>query len=146
MGFLDSIFGKKEDTSSTPKSNGKVLIVEDEKMLADALEIKLKNEGYTVFKAENGQAGLDMIIANKPNIVLLDLMMPIMNGKQMLQKLREMPEFKNLPVIVLTNAGEADNIKETKFYYNAIDFLIKSNVSAEEIVNKVKVLVGTKSA
>jgi DNA-binding response OmpR family regulator len=140
MGIFDFIGGKKND-QPVIQSKGKVLIVEDEKMLADALELKLKNEGYEVLKAENGQAGLDIVNTNKPNIILLDLMMPIMNGKQMLQKLREIPEFKTLPVIVLTNAGDADNIKETKMYYNASDFLIKSNVSPEDIVNKVKMLV-----
>jgi DNA-binding response OmpR family regulator len=144
MGFLDSILGGKKNETIAAPTLGKVLIVEDEKMLADALGLKLKNEGYAIFYAENGQAGLDMAIANKPNIVLLDLMMPVMNGKQMLQKLREIPEFKNLPVIILTNAGEADNIKETKFYYNAADFLIKSNVSIDDIVNKVKVMVNSR--
>lgn len=142
MGLLDNLFGAKQTTSAAPVQTGKpaskILIVEDEKMLADALELKLKNEGFEVLKAQNGQIGLEMAIASKPNVILLDIMMPVMDGKHMLQKLREIPEFKNLPVIVLTNAGEADNIRETKFYFNAIDFLIKSNVSIDEIVNKVK--------
>jgi CheY-like chemotaxis protein len=77
----------------------------------------------------------------KPNLVLTDLMMPVMDGKQMLHKIREIPEFKELPVIVLTNAGTADNIKETQFYNNANDFLIKSNVQPEEIVSKIKALI-----
>ncbi len=63
--------------------------------------------------------------------------MPVMDGKTMLHKLREIPEFKTLPVIVLTNAGDIDNIRETKFYYNASDFCIKSNTRIDEVVEKV---------
>jgi CheY-like chemotaxis protein len=65
-------------------------------------------------------------------------MMPVMDGKVMLKRLREMPEFKTLPVIVLTNAGDVDTIRETKSYYNASDFLIKSNVTPDDILNKVR--------
>jgi len=144
MGFLGNMFGNKTQ-SATPAvvpTARKVLIVEDEKMLADAMELKFKNAGFEVLRAENGQVGLDMTIANKPNIILLDLMMPIMNGKQMLAKVREIPEFKTLPVIVLSNAGDVDNMKETKFYYNANYFLIKSNVSMDDIVDHVKLVLG----
>lgn len=116
----------------------KVLIVEDETLLANALETKFKNEGYTVLRAGNGQAGLDMVVSQKPDIVLLDLMMPVMDGKIMLKRLREIPEFKFLPVIVLTNAGDIDSIRETRSYYNASDFLIKSNVTPEDILTKVR--------
>ena len=82
-----------------------------------------------------------MAIANKPNIVLLDSLMPVLDGKTMLHKLREIPEFKTLPVIVLTNAGDADNMRETKFYDNASAFLIKSNVTPGDIANQVKTLI-----
>src|SRR6266480_3481566 len=129
MGVLNKfqvLFGKNTNTTpqsevsapTTASSQKKVLIVEDEKMLANALELKFTHENFAVLKAENGQMGLDMIQANKPDVVLLDLMMPVMDGKTMLRKLREIPEFKYLPVVVLTNAGDVDNIKETKQYDN----------------------------
>jgi DNA-binding response OmpR family regulator len=124
-----------------PTTHKKIMIVEDEKVLADALEIKFQHEGFKVFKAENGQVGLDMIKQNKPDIVLLDLMMPVMDGKTMLRRLRETPDFKYLPVVVLTNAGEVDNIKETKQYDNASAFLIKSNINPEDVVKVVKDLL-----
>jgi CheY-like chemotaxis protein len=68
-------------------------------------------------------------------------MMPVMDGKVMLRRLREMPEFATLPVIVLTNAGTVDNITETKTLYNASDFLIKSNVTPDDILVKVRQFV-----
>ena len=149
MGFLNNlqaIFGKKEPTaaqnttqpSQQVPSRKKVLIVEDETMLADALETKFAHENFDVFKAGNGQIGLDMAKAQKPDVILLDLMMPVMDGKTMLHKLREIQEFKFLPVVVLTNAGDVDNIRETKRYDNASAFLIKSNVNPDDIVQVVK--------
>jgi CheY-like chemotaxis protein len=154
MGFLDNLqtlFGGKKQAEPTPSiaeaatapatqgiPQKKVLIVEDEKLLANALESKFKHENFMVLKAENGQIGLDMTIANKPDLILLDLMMPVMDGKTMLHRLREIEEFKFLPVVVLTNAGEVDNVRETKTYDNASAFLIKSNVNPDDIVQVVR--------
>ncbi|HSX08628.1 MAG TPA: response regulator [Candidatus Saccharimonadales bacterium] len=151
MGLFDdiqSLFGKKDKPTTPDQPEGvvapslglppkKILIVEDEKLLANALESKFKHENFIVYKAENGQIGLDMAIANKPDIILLDLMMPVMDGKTMLHKLREMQDFKFLPVVVLTNAGEVDNMRETKTFDNASAFLIKSNVNPDDIVQVV---------
>jgi len=152
MGFLNdlqTLFGNKRNAEqitteativavaqSLPQK--KVLIVEDEKLLANALEAKFKHENFEVLKAVNGQIGLEMATANKPDVILLDLMMPVMDGKTMLHKLREMPEFKFLPVVVLTNAGEIDNVRETKTYDNASAFLIKSNVNPDDILQVVR--------
>jgi two-component system response regulator/two-component system chemotaxis response regulator CheY len=132
----DEEFKKKVSSSNPPPK--KILIVEDEKKLANILEDSLKDAGFDVIKAENGEIGLELIKTHHPDLVLLDLMMPIMDGKVMLRKLRGIPQFKKLPVIILTNAGEVENIKETQMYYDAEHFLIKSNVSTEEIVKKVK--------
>src|SRR5258706_2874084 len=112
-----------------------ILVVEDDTALANILEDKLVKEGFSVNKAVNGQEGLDKIVTLKPNLILLDLMMPVMSGQVMLHKLREMPEFKTLPVIVLTNAGDIDNLQDAHFQ-NAY-FLIKTNVSLKDIVKSI---------
>ena len=146
MGFLDNLFGNKKnsaepnDPAALPQNlqKKKVLIVEDEKLLANALESKFRHENFDVLRAENGQEGLTMTMANHPDIILLDLMMPVMDGKTMLHKLREIPEFKALPVVVLTNAGEVDNMRETKTFDNASAFLIKSNVNPDDILQVVR--------
>jgi len=116
----------------------KILIVEDDAILLEMYKDKFLHEGFDVITAVNGKDGLEKAIELKPNIILLDLMMPVMTGKQMLMKLREFPQFKRLPVIILTNAGEVENIRETKRYDDACDFLIKSNVSVEDVVEKVR--------
>lgn len=153
MGFLDNIqavFGNKKAEEkvtgipAVPKAvaQKKVLIVEDEDLLANALALKFTHENFAVFRAGNGQQGLEMTATNKPDIILLDLMMPIMDGKTMLHQLRQIQEFQFLPVIVLTNAGEVDNIRQTKRYDNASAFLIKSSVTPEDIVKVVKETLG----
>jgi DNA-binding response OmpR family regulator len=143
MGFFDNILGKKDSgqPSAQKAVAKKVLIVEDDGYIRDAYAEMLRSEGFEVITAENGQAGLEAVKANKPNLILLDLMLPIMDGKQMLHAVREIPEFKTLPVIVLTNDGTAESMKETKFYNNANDFLIKANVTPADIVAKVKTFI-----
>src|SRR5258708_1571778 len=115
-----------------------ILIVEDDRILREMYFDKFLKEGFSVITAENGKIGLEKTLNQKPNIILLDLMMPIMDGKVMLKRLREFPQCKKLPVIVLTNAGDVENIRETQRYDNACEFLIKSNVSVDEVVKKVK--------
>jgi DNA-binding response OmpR family regulator len=146
MGLLDNIkilIGNTKDpippepiAKTFPQK--KVLIVEDEKMLSDALAFKLTASGFIVFTAENGEIGLETAVAQKPDIILLDLIMPIMDGKTMLRKLREFPQFKTIPVVVLTNAGDVHSMMETRTYYNANEFLIKSNITPDQIVKKIR--------
>ena len=136
---VKTIFGKQTPhLSKKEEPPKKILIVEDDAILLEMYKDKFLHEEFAVITAENGKEGLEKAIEQKPNIILLDLMMPVMNGQQMLKKLREFPQFKKLPVIVLTNAGEVENIRETKRYDDACDFLIKSNVSIEDVVKKVK--------
>lgn len=149
MGLLDNLLGKKidESTSNTAAgtapspSNKTILIVEDDTYLRDFYAELISAEGYQVITATNGYDGYNKVTTQNPSLVLTDLMMPVMDGKTMLHKIRESKEFANLPVIVLTNAGTADNIRETTFFNNANDFLIKTNVQPEEILAKIKALV-----
>jgi CheY-like chemotaxis protein len=135
---LKIILGQKEPEQQLEEKEPKkiILIAEDDPILLEMYKDKFTNEGYTVLTAENGKKGLETVITQKPDIVLLDLMMPVMDGKEMLRKIREFPQFKRLPVIVLTNAGDVENIRETKRYDDACDFFIKSNISIDEIVEK----------
>ncbi len=136
---VKTIFGKSKPHLHVKEEKlQKVLIVEDDVILLEMYKDKFVHEGYAVITATNGKEGLEKTIEQKPNIILLDLMMPVMSGQQMLRRIREYPQFKRLPVIVLTNAGEVENIRETKRYDDACDFLIKSNVDIEDIVKKVK--------
>ena len=150
MGILDNLkflMGKtdagKPDAAAVPQtpSKKKILIVEDEPQLANALQIKLTMAGFEVILAANGQLGLEAAQNRKPNIILLDLQMPVMDGKTVLHKLSQSPELKDIPVVVLTNAGSVENMDETKSYSNTGAFLIKSNVTPDEILGVVRDLI-----
>ena len=121
--------------------NKKIAIIEDEPSLVGALSDKFEAEGFSVFVANNGEEGLKSIQENKPDIVLLDIVMPVMDGMTMLKKLRETEIGKNLPVIILTNLNEADKMSES-LSDGARDFLVKSNWKIQEVVDKVKERLG----
>lgn len=143
MGFFDSfkkVTGAKSAEPLQAPTPKKVLVVEDEEDLRTFYEDLLAAEGFLVLEASNGQEGLDTATAQKPDVIILDLMMPVMDGKTMLRKLRQIQGFESLPVIVLTNAGTADNMRETQFYDKACAFLIKANVNPQDIIDRVKAL------
>lgn len=134
-------FTKKEIPVAEAPQSKKVLIVEDEETLSEALADGLTRAGYSVMRGTNGQVGLQLAISFVPDVILLDLLMPVMDGKQMLAKLREMPPFKKTPVIIFSNAGTVENIRETTSFYNASVFLVKSNTSLDEIIKQVQMFV-----
>lgn len=141
MGLFDKLLGS--DSGNKPQASPvvqskKILVVEDDKDLRDFYSELLESEGFTVLTAENGQIGLEAVKSQKPDIVLLDLMMPVMDGKEMLHQMRSLPASSKTPVLVLTNAGDADNIRQTKFFDNANDFLIKSNITPDELLTRIK--------
>lgn len=105
----------------------RVLIVEDEKEIANAIEIYLKNQGYTVFKALNGKEGLDIIEKETIDLALVDVMMPIMDGITMIMKVRETYDF---PIIVLSAKSE-DIDKITGLNIGADDYVTKPFVPME---------------
>lgn len=86
----------------------KIAIVEDDAAISQMYRIKFETEGYTVETAENGKLGLELAEKMKPNVILLDLMMPVMTGEEMLAKLRKSSWGKNIKVIILTNRGEQE--------------------------------------
>ena len=118
----------------------KILIVEDEVSISEALEMKLTHEGYQVFLAENGQVGLDLALAEKPDLILLDIVMPVMDGITMLQKFREHEAAKDTEVVVLTNSSHLDKEKSVEEFAVA-GFLIKSEWKLSDLVEKIKTII-----
>ncbi len=114
-----------------------VVIIEDEKMLADMYTTKFSMEGFEAQKANDGQAGFDMVKAVKPDMVLLDIIMPKIDGFGVLKMLKDDAELKNIPVILLTNLGQEEDIKKGKDL-GAADYFVKANHTPAEVVQKVK--------
>jgi DNA-binding response OmpR family regulator len=119
----------------------KILIIEDERALAGAVKEKLENSGYEVLIAKNGEEGLRMIYGDKPDLVLLDIVMPVMDGMTMLEKLRKEEWGKDMKVILLTNL-EGPEERSTANEYGANDYLVKSDWKLEDILEKVKEVLG----
>ncbi|MFH0891542.1 MAG: response regulator [Candidatus Falkowbacteria bacterium] len=113
----------------------KVLIIEDEHSLVDLLVAKLEKAGYSVNFAYDGEEGYKKILEWNPDLVLLDIVMPKMNGYDVLEKLAE--DNKKIPVIIISNSGQPVEIEKTK-KLGAIDHLIKTEFSPLDVLNKVK--------
>jgi len=116
------------------KSEIKLLIIEDEKPLIELLSTKLKNEGYSVDFAEDGEVGMQKIKEIKPDLILLDIIMPRMDGYEVLEQMNQ--ENIKTPVIIISNSGQMVEIEKTK-KLGAVDHLIKTEFSPEDVLNKV---------
>ncbi len=115
----------------------KVLIVEDDPLMSRMYQKIFTFEGYEVEMAGDGEEGLEKAKTTKPTIVLLDVMMPKMNGLQVLDKLKLDPETKAIPVVMLTNlAGQQD--AETALAKGAVKYIIKSEYEPKQVASMVK--------
>ncbi len=118
----------------------KILFIEDEPALQKALSVSLKAQGFEVLSAFDGESGLKMVKDVKPDLVLLDLILPKMDGFAVLEELKKIPETKNMPVIVLTNLDETEDVQKV-LDLGATNYLIKASYNTEEIANKIKEIV-----
>lgn len=127
----------KNKSMSTPI---KVAIIEDDTFLAGMYEQKFRLEQMNPMMAYDGEAGLELVRAQKPDIVLLDIMMPKMDGWEVLQVLRSDQATKNIPVIMLTNLGQKEDV-DLALKYGANDYLIKAHFNPQEVIDRVRTLV-----
>ncbi len=115
----------------------KILIVEDEKVLSSALSVKFEHEGFETKVIESGDLVLSTVQGWKPGIVLLDLLLPKKDGKEVLKELKADPELKYIPVVILSNLDSDDDIKFC-LSFGAMDYFVKASHPIKEIVEKVK--------
>jgi DNA-binding response OmpR family regulator len=114
-----------------------ILIVEDEKPLRDALSSKLTHEGFAILQAGDGQDGLKIALQMHPDLILLDIILPVMDGMTMLKQLRQDTWGKEAKIIVLTNLTDEERISES-FHSAVFDYLIKTDWKLEDLVQKIK--------
>lgn len=122
------------------KINQKILIIEDEAPMLRALTDKFTKEGFAVRQANNGSLGLTMALEEKPDVILLDIVLPIMDGLTMLKKLRgENTYGKTVPVILLTNlSADREDIMKTIAETEPSYYLVKTNFTISQVVAKVR--------
>jgi PleD family two-component response regulator len=123
------------------KNKKVILIVEDDKPAENALKQKLEKEGLSVLVASNGLECIKILDENTPNLVLLDILMPIMDGIETIKKMKENERTKNIPVVLLTNSNSNEKISEA-LDNDTYEYLIKSDHTLESIVEYVKNKLG----
>jgi len=122
--------------------SAKVAIVEDDQAISQMYRIKFEAEGFEVETAENGKLGLELAEKMRPDIILLDLMMPEMTGEEMLKKLRETDWGKTTKVIILTNMGEQEAPATLK-PLNVRRFIVKAEMTPRQVAEMVKQELGS---
>ena len=118
-----------------------VLIVEDEGAMQRALKNKLENAGYAVLVASDGAQALEQMRSGSPDLMLLDLIMPKLDGISVLREAKGDEALKSVPVIILTNLSSGDKVAEA-MQLGTFDFLVKANYSLDDVLGKVKERIG----
>ncbi|HHE76645.1 MAG TPA: response regulator [Candidatus Parcubacteria bacterium] len=115
----------------------KILVVEDDKFLRELISQKLTKEGYDIAEATDGEKGFESVKKEKPDLVLLDLILPIIDGFEVLSRIKSDPVLAQIPVIILSNLGQKEDI-EKGLKIGAADYLIKAHFTPAEIIEKIK--------
>ena len=119
----------------------KILIIEDDALISRMYKKALSFEGFEVAVARNGREGLEEAQRTSPELILLDIMMPKMNGLEVLQRLKADEKLKKIPVVVLTNLSGTQDAQKAK-QLGAKDYLVKSEYKPKEIADKIKSMIG----
>lgn len=127
----------------TEEKTTKILVVEDEEILLTALSEELKQEGFEVVGAKDGVEGVEKSASEHPDLILLDLVMPRLDGMGALKQIKDNPQTKDIPVVILTNLSDYNKVSDA-LALGAMDYLVKANYRLEELVNKIKTILARK--
>ena len=114
-----------------------ILIIEDDKFLRELIVQKLIKEGFEISEAVDGEEGMKKVKEEKPDLVLLDLILPGIDGFEVLSRMREESALASIPVIILSNLGQREDV-EKGLRMGAVDYLIKAHFTPGEIIDKIK--------
>jgi len=119
----------------------KILLIEDEQIIVDLLQRKLTEEGYNIVLAKNGEEGIKVMKAEKPDLILLDIVMPKMGGLEVMEEMQKNPDLKKIPVIIVSNSGQPVELDRAK-KLGAKDWLVKTEFDPQEVIEKVVNQIG----
>ena len=122
---------------TTPATSAKIAIIEDDIVIAQMYRMKFEAEGFTVQTADTGKKGVELAEKMRPDIILLDIRMPEMNGDEALKKIRATDWGKHVPVLVLTNLGEEEAPQELKAL-GVHSYIVKADFTPRQVVERVK--------
>ncbi|MGC8981574.1 MAG: response regulator [Minisyncoccia bacterium] len=115
----------------------KILLVEDDKFLRTLLEKKLVNEGFEVVSAIDGEEALEKVVSERPDLILLDIILPKKSGFFVLEELNKDENLKNIPVFIISNLGQQEDIEKAK-KLGVENYFVKAGLSLEGLVEKIK--------
>ncbi len=118
------------------KMKKEILIIEDEKMLAEMYKERFEQEGFHIHSAFDAEEGMNMVKELKPDLIILDILLPRENGVEFLRKMREIKELSSISVVAFSNYDDLDTKKEA-LALGAKEYLIKTNYTPSEILKKV---------
>jgi len=130
----------KQKEAVKSAGRGLILVVEDDTFLKNLIVQRLKREGFETQEAPDGKTALEFLKNTTPILIVLDLLMPGIDGFQVLEEVRKDPRLKGMPVIVLSNLGEEEHIERAKML-GADDYLVKAHFALGEIVEKINKLI-----
>ncbi|RJQ35653.1 response regulator [Candidatus Parcubacteria bacterium] len=126
------------------ETKAKILFVDDDNFLRKVYQAELSEHGYEVILAADGEEGLEKAQVNDPDLVILDMIMPKKSGFEVLTELQKNPSTKDIPVLILSNLGQKDDVKKG-LDLGAVDYLVKDNVTLATIVDKVSQYLNSKT-
>jgi len=119
------------------ENNKKILVVEDDPMISSMYKTKFEADGFDVFIADNGVVGLELARKEKPDIIMLDVILPQLDGFSVLDQIKKDESIKNIPVIMLTNLGTEEDKKKGETM-GALDYLVKASLTPGQVSEKIK--------
>ncbi len=140
---------KPEETKDSSESsnnsrlsleNRKIMWVEDDSFLSDIIARKLSTEKCVLLHAKDGETALSLLTTEKPDVILLDVLLPGMNGFELLEKIKNDPKVKDIPVIMLSNLGQDSDVEKGK-NLGAKIFLVKATLTLDEVIDEIKVVI-----
>ncbi len=114
-----------------------ILLVEDEKLLANLLKQRLEKENFSVFLAHDGEEALKVLKTQKPNLILLDIILPKISGFELMETLKNDPTYNQAPIVIISNLGQDTDVEKGQLL-GAIGYFVKAQVSIEDLVGRVK--------
>jgi two-component system alkaline phosphatase synthesis response regulator PhoP len=121
----------------------KILIAEDDKYLANAYRVKLNKAGFEIKIVGDGVEALEVLKSFTPDIILLDLVMPVKDGFTTLTEIKQDPKLKSIPVLIASNLGQKEDL-DKGLALGAVDYIVKSDLSLEDLITKINLLLTKK--
>jgi CheY-like chemotaxis protein len=126
-----------------PGGAARLLLIEDDRFLRKAAEVMLRKQGFDVLTAPDGEAGVEAAIEQRPDVVLCDLIMPKMQGFQVIERLKQDERTAAIPVIVMSNLGQESDVQRA-MAAGAVAYVVKSNVALQELAGKVRAVLASR--